>query len=102
MEAIMDAEYLNWPFFSAEHRHFASRLSDFATSEVAHIAHEAGDGIDQDLLDATCRKLVKALGGAGFLDPCVRLAENQKFDVRTLCLGRDRLARTAGLADFAF
>lgn len=102
MQAIMDAEYLNWPFFSDEHRQFASRLADFATSEIAPIAHEAGDGTDQNLLDSTCRKLVKALAGAGFLEPSVRLAENQKFDVRTLCLGRDRLARTAGLADFVF
>ncbi len=98
----MDAEYLNWPFFSDQHREFAARLAEFAQSEIAPIAHEAGDGTDQDLLDAACRKLVKTMGAAGILKPCVRLSEDQKFDVRTLCLGRDRLARTAGLADFAF
>lgn len=98
----MDTEYLNWPFFADEHREFAASLAEFAESELAGIAHEAGDGTDQDVLDAACRKLVKALGGAGFLRPCVRASLDQKFDVRTLCLGRDRLARTAGLADFAF
>lgn len=98
----MDAEYLNWPFFSDQHRDFAARLAEFAASDIAPLAHEAGDGADQDKLDATCRKLVKRLGEAGFLQPTVRLSESEKFDVRTLCLGRDRLARTAGLADFAF
>lgn len=98
----MDTEYLNWPFFSDQHRDFAARLAEFAKSEIAPIAHEAGDGTNQDLLDAACRKLVRTLGAAGFLKPCVRVSEDQAFDVRTLCLGRDRLARTAGLADFAF
>ena len=98
----MDAEYLNWPFFSDQHRDFAARLAEFAASDIAPLAHEAGDGADQGKLDATCRKLVKRLGEAGFLQPTVRLSESEKFDVRTLCLGRDRLARTAGLADFAF
>lgn len=98
----MDIEYLNWPFFSDQHREFAARLAEFAASEIAPIAREAGDGADQDLLDRTCRKLVRTMGEAGVLKPCVRVSEDQAFDVRTLCLGRDRLARTAGLADFAF
>lgn len=98
----MDSEHLGWPFFSSEHRDFAKRLAEFAKSELADIAHEAGDGHDQALLDVTCRKLVKALGSAGFLEAAVRVSQDSSFDVRTLCLGRDRLARTAGLADFAF
>lgn len=98
----MEPEYLGWPFFGPEHRQFATRLEEFAKSEIAPLAHEAGDGHNQKLLDATCRKLVKALGAAGFLEASVRLSKGGKFDVRTLCLARDRLARTAGLADFSF
>lgn len=98
----MQPEYLDWPFFTDAHRQFAARIERFARSEIAAIAHEAGDGHDQKKLDATCRKLVKALGEAGFLEASVRVSAGAAFDVRTLCLGRDRLARTAGLADFSF
>jgi len=98
----MDEEYLGWPFFSDSHRDFARRIAAFANDELSAIAHEAGDGRDQDRLDDACRKLVKALGSSGFLDPAVRLSSEDKFDVRSLCLGRDALARAAGLADFAF
>ncbi len=98
----MDEEFLGWPFFSETHRDFAKRISEFANSELASLAAEAGEGHDQDLLDATCRKLARALGREGFLDHCVRISADDKFDVRTLCLGRETLARTAGLIDFTF
>ena len=53
----------------------------------------------------TCRRLVAALGKAGWLQPVVPKAyggRSDTFDVRELCLVRETLARFDGLADFAF
>ncbi|HEX5091803.1 MAG TPA: acyl-CoA dehydrogenase family protein [Burkholderiales bacterium] len=59
----------------------------------AHSAHAHGDDAD-----AICRRLVKELGQAGYLNYCV----NEKPDVRSIALIREVLAYHAGLADFAF
>jgi acyl-CoA dehydrogenase len=52
-------------------------------------------------LDVYCRKLVAALGSAGFLKLCVSDGESRP-DVRSLAIAREMLAYHSGLADFAF
>lgn len=94
-----DSTYLTWPFFEARHRQRAADLERFAASELAGLASHAQD---DDSLDATCREIVRRLGRAGLLDPCCVTVPDGAFDVRSLCLSRDILARHEGLADFAF
>ncbi len=56
-------------------------------------------------VDATCRRLVRALGAAGWLRYCVRAADGgalPALDSRALCVARETLAFHDGLADFAF
>ncbi len=95
---MLDLSHLDWPFFEAPHRRFASDLADWAKREVApHIDHADVDG--------SCRSLVRALGEAGWLRAVVPAAQgglSEKLDVRTLCLAREILAWNDSLADFAF
>jgi acyl-CoA dehydrogenase len=96
---MADRLFLAWPFFEDRHRDFAERLEAWAARELAPLEHAAGG------LDATCRRLVRALGAAGWLRHCVPAlygGDAERLDVRTLCLAREILARHAGLADFAF
>ncbi|MGH8631055.1 MAG: acyl-CoA dehydrogenase family protein, partial [Burkholderiales bacterium] len=56
-------------------------------------------------VDAACRMLVADLAAAGWLkysapDPAIQAGN--PFDVRSICLIRETLARRNGLADFAF
>jgi acyl-CoA dehydrogenase len=93
-----DKSFLAWPFFDAKHRALESDVADFAKTIVPGL-------IDHHDADASCRRLVKALGERGLLRHSVTapyggLAE--KFDVRSLCLIRETLSYADGLADFAF
>jgi acyl-CoA dehydrogenase len=88
---MADRSFLNWPFFEARHRDWAEGLDAWA----------AGVRVDHGDTDAACRGLVKALGDAGWLHPTAAGA-GERFDVRTLCLSRETLARHDGLADFTF
>jgi len=95
---MADAAFLSWPFFDDSHRAFAAALENWSTNDLAELC--GGDAMDE-----TVRRLVRALGKAGFLAACIPAeyggrAEN--FDVRGLCLAREILARHHGLADFAF
>jgi acyl-CoA dehydrogenase len=94
-----DETYLGWPFFDDRHRRRAAELERFATTELAGLANQAHD---DEAVDATCREIVRRLGRAGLLEPCCVTDANGAFDVRSLCLSRDILARHEGLADFAF
>jgi acyl-CoA dehydrogenase len=94
-----DATYLGWPFFDDRHRRRAMVLERFAVSELGGLASQAHD---DEAVDATCREIVRRLGRAGLLDACCVADANGAFDVRSLCLSRDILARHEGLADFAF
>jgi acyl-CoA dehydrogenase len=96
----VDLSHLEWPFFQPEHRDFAFQLDKFARDELAGLAADHGD--DDAALDQVCRELVRRLGAAGFLDPCIVRHAGGAFDLRRLCLAREILARCAGLADFAF
>lgn len=94
-----DHSYLDWPFFEARHKQLSAALEEFAESELAGIELHP---TDDEALDKACRTLVERLGAAGLLKHACVLSADERFDVRSLCLSRDILARNAGLADFAF
>jgi len=89
---MADRSFLNWPFFEARHRDLAARLDAWCAD---HLPVDHGD------VDAACRGLVAALGGAGWLRHS-GAGEGEVLDIRSLCLIRETLARHDGLADFAF
>ena len=97
---MADSTFLDWPFFEPRHRALAEQLNDFAGSGLAEIAHVASG--DEAALDRACREIVQRLGAAGFLNQCCLLEAGTAFDVRSLALSRETLARHAGLADFCF
>lgn len=90
---MADRTFLDWPFFEDRHRALAAEIEAWAEANVSALA-------DHHDIDGSCRRLVEALGQAGFL----RFAApaDGVFDVRSLCLIRETLARFDGLADFAF
>ncbi len=91
---MADRSFLSWPFFEDRHREHAERLEAWCTSNLP---------VDHSDVDVACRRLVAALGDAGFLRPSgIDPADPQPLDVRTLCITRETLARHDGLADFAF
>ena len=95
---MIDASFLSWPFFENRHRQFANDLSAWAASDVKPL-------VDHHDVDASCRRLVRRMGEAGWLRAVVPEAYGglfPSFDVRTLCLARETLAFHDGLADFAF
>ena len=83
-------EHYGWPFFEARHRELARKADAWAARNL-DFAH--GDDTDK-----ICRKAVRALGAARFLEHCV----SETPDVRSIALLREILAYHAGLADFAF
>ncbi|EED34268.1 short-chain specific acyl-coa dehydrogenase [Luminiphilus syltensis NOR5-1B] len=97
---MSDQSYLGWPFFDAEHATLVQTLDEWAKAHLPQLtAHEHED------LDGTCRRLVTALGEAGFTRYAVPAGAGgvyEKLNVRSLCLIRETLARHNALADFAF
>lgn len=80
-------DWLDWPFFEERHRALARRLGRWCAEQDFHHSED---------VDSACRALVRSLGDAGHLQPCV------EPDVRSLAVARATLARHSGLADFAF
>ena len=92
---MADRSFLDWPFFEDRHRRLAAAIDEWADANLS--------GMDHHDADATCRRLVPALGQAGFLEHAATDPEGDApLDVRSLCLIRETLARHDGLADFAF
>jgi acyl-CoA dehydrogenase len=91
-----DRSFLDWPFFEPRHREWVTALEIWAVKNISPHSH--------DDVDATCRDLVAALGRDGWLNVTAPDPSDPdgRFDVRTLALARETLARYAGLADFAF
>lgn len=87
-------DHLTWPFFEPDHAGFARDLAAWAREAVPPL-------VDHHDVDGSCRKLVAALGAAGWLEVAAPPA-GARFDVRRLCLARETLAQVSGLADFAF
>ncbi len=95
---MADKSFLAWPFFDRAHRDLKSMVEEFAETVVPPL-------IDHHDADGSCRKLVAALGESGLLRHAVTApygGKAEKFDVRSLCLIRESLSYTDGLADFAF
>jgi len=95
---MSDRSFLSWPFFDDAHRQLADEVDAWAS---AHLP----DLIDHHDLDGSCRRLVAALGDGGWLKYTVPAAYGgafDGFDVRSLALIRETLARHDGLADFSF
>jgi acyl-CoA dehydrogenase len=82
---------LSWPFFEPRHRELVEKLQRWCE-------RLQGEGSP---IDHYCRKLVAALGSAGFLKLCVADGDSRP-DVRSLALARETLAYHSALADFAF
>ena len=91
---MSDQSFLSWPFFEPRHAELAARLEDWCAGNLS--GAETGHSVTAN--DARCRELVGLLGRDGWLEH----TSCDPFDVRTLCLMRETLARHDGLADFAF
>ena len=94
------AAHTDWPFFDDPHRELARDIGAWAAATLgAEHPHTS------DEVDAHCRRLVAALGRAGFTRYCVRAEFGGRltdFDARAIGLIRETLAYHDGLADFAF
>jgi acyl-CoA dehydrogenase len=93
--AVDSGTFLDWPFFTPAHRELALRLDAWS---AAHLAHRLR-AEDRGSVDQACRQLVRELGDAGWTRYAV---PDATFDVRSLALIRETLARHDALADFAF
>ncbi len=90
-------DHLQLPFFDDGHRALAAELDAWGAQQLKHINHHD--------TDSSCRRLVRALGEAGFLRHCVPAAFGgaaPALNSRALVVCRETLARHDGLADFAF
>lgn len=93
-----DRSFLDWPFFEGRHSALAAELDAWAGATLPGL-------VDHQDVDGSCRRLVAALGQAGWLRHAVPASHGgvaERLDVRSLCLIRETLARHDGLADFAF
>ncbi len=96
--ALAGRDHLLWPFFDEEHRAFAAQVDAFTQSDAI-------DAIDHGDVDASCRRLVVALGESGLLRACVPAPYGglpSSIQSRHIALAREGLAYHSGLADFAF
>ena len=99
---MADSTFLDWPFFEARHKQLATELRAWAAREVPKIV---GGDHSRAAVDAACKKLVKALGDAGWLKyavPSPHGGHYPQLDVRSLAIIRETLGYYSGLADFAF
>ena len=84
---MADSSFLDWPFFEERHRKLGSDLEAWASMHLA-ASHDAN-------IDEACRKLVRALGSAGWLKYAIGGtaygAAAEKIDTRALCIIRRRL-----------
>ena len=94
-----DTTFLHWPFFDNSHRQLAADLAAWTEKEIAPFED------DEDDVAGLSKRFVGMLGDAGWLRYSVPAEFGGAFetlDVRSLCICRETLARTSGLADFAF
>ena len=95
---IIDQTYLDWPFFEDHHRQLAADLEIWCQKNLSY-------GHDRSDIDQACKDILAKLADGGWLKYVVPKAYGgifDKFDVRSLCLIRETLARHDGLADFVF
>ena len=92
--------HLDWPFFEPRHAELARRADTWAAANLGYAHDEDARAPKGATADATCRRLVKELGAAGWLSHCA--PAEAPVEVRSLALLREVFAYHAGLADFAF
>jgi len=96
---VSDTSFLQWPFFDDGHRQLAADLNAWTAKEIAPFED------DEEDVAALSKKIVGMLGDAGWLSnsvPGEYGGAHENLDVRSICICRETLARTSGLADFAF
>jgi acyl-CoA dehydrogenase len=98
---MTDTTFLNWPFFEADHKVLAFELDAWAKQNIAPLSN-APEPKNNDELDAECGEILARIAKGGWLKYAVPDGKNAKFDVRSICLVREILAKHAGLADFVF
>lgn len=89
--------HLDWPFFGEPHLRLAREAAHWAGGAV-------GDWVHATEADAVCRRLVREMGAAGWLNYAVppRGGDAAGLDLRSICILREVFAFHGGLADFAF
>ena len=89
--------HLEWPFFGEPHLRLAREAAGWAGGAV-------GDWVHASEADTVCRRLVREMGVAGWLDYAVppRGGDAAQLDLRSICILREVFAYHGGLADFAF
>ena len=98
-------DHLDWPFFSAEHRKWADKVTEFGKGlNDNSVSDNSADNDNHADTDRTCRALVRDLGKAGLLSVATAKpgSDAASIDSRTVCLSREMLGWHDGLADFAF
>lgn len=96
-EIIIDQSYLDWPFFEDHHHNLASDLESWCQKNIKNIDHSD--------VDQACKDILQKLAEGGWLKYVIPKAYGgifDDFDVRSLCIIRETLARHDGLADFVF
>ncbi len=96
-EIIIDQSYLEWPFFEDHHRNLANDLESWCQKNIKDIDHSD--------VDQACQDILQKLAEGGWLKYVIPKAYGgifDDFDVRSLCIIRETLARHDGLADFVF
>jgi alkylation response protein AidB-like acyl-CoA dehydrogenase len=89
-------DFLTLPFFSDSHRSLGDSITGWLSERKEP---------DDSNIDDYCRRFVAELGGAGWLGIAVPAefgGADDRLDVRSLCIMRERIAYFSGLADFAF
>lgn len=95
----MDNRHLAWPFFDTVHRTFVREFCHWAASELPRYDDDdGGDG-------KAAREIFRRLGIGKWLEnsiPGSHGARRDKLDLRTICLMREILGYSSGIADVAF
>ncbi len=97
---MSNGDHYDWPFLDDSHREIAASIKKWAADVLPSFEHES-----EENPDATAKKLVDKLAGAGWLQYLVPASSggvSEKLDTRAICLIREHLAYYSGLADFAF
>ena len=92
---MLDSNFINWPFFSDEHKAIEKELSGWIAKQR----------INEKSEEAASKEWVKRFAENKWLELSVPKPYGGRFDsldVRALCLAREALAYHDGLADFAF
>lgn len=96
-----DRTFLGWPFFEHRHHELARDVDAWAREAIAPLA-DAEEEMNLDTLAKSCVRLLGERGWLRYTVPAAYGGAEPELDLRSLCLIRETLARTFGLADFAF